>query len=184
MDAINLMMEEHKNIKRVLKAIRKLCIKVLNNEEINYNVFDKVIDFVRNYADRHHHSKEEDILFKKMTEELGDIMQSPIYGMLTEHDLGRLYMSNLEEAIKRVKNGDMDSRVDIIANSISYTDLLHRHIDKEDNTIYKFGRDKLSEKALKEVQIESEEVEKRALEKSIQDKYLKLMEELEEVAGV
>jgi hemerythrin-like domain-containing protein len=184
MDAISLMVEEHKNIKRVLKVIRKLCINILNGKEVDYDVFYRIIDFVRNYADRHHHSKEEDILFKKMTEELRDIMESPIYGMLAEHDLGRLYIRNLEEAVERVKKGDMDSRVDIIANAIAYTDLLHRHIDKEDNTIYKFGKEKLSKKALKEVQYQSEKVEREAEEKNIQNKYIKLIEELEEIAGI
>ncbi|RKD31932.1 hemerythrin domain-containing protein [Thermohalobacter berrensis] len=181
MDSITLMMEEHKVIKRVLKAIRKLCIKVLNDEEIDYDVFHKIIDFVRNYADRHHHSKEEDILFKKMTEELE--VENPILGMLAEHDLGRLYMRNLEEAVERVKNGDMDSRVDVIANAISYTDLLHRHIDKEDNTIYKFGKEKLSKSSLQEVEEKSKEVEKEAEEKGVQQKYLRLAEEIEKIAN-
>ncbi len=184
MNAISLMVEEHKNIKRVLKAIRKLCIKILNGEEVDYNVFYKVIDFVRNYADKHHHSKEEEILFKKMSEELGEtIEKGPIMGMLTEHDLGRLYMSNLEEALKRVENGDKDSRVDVIANSVSYTDLLYRHIDKEDNAIYKFGEKQLSKEALEEVEKKCKEVEEEALNNGIQEKYLSLIEELEQIAS-
>ncbi len=184
MDAIEVMVEEHKNIKRALKAIRKLCIKVLNGEEVNYEVFYKVIDFVRNYADKHHHSKEEKILFKKMAAELGEtIEKGPIMGMLAEHDLGRLYMSNLEAALERVKNGDEDSRVDIIANSISYTDLLYRHIDKEDNAIYKFGQRQLSKEAMEEVEKKCREVEETAINNGIQEKYLKLIDELESIAS-
>ncbi len=72
MNAIDLMVEEHKLIKRMLAVTRKFSIKVLNNEEVDYNDFNKVIDFVRNFADKHHHSKEEVILFKKMGEVLGE----------------------------------------------------------------------------------------------------------------
>lgn len=182
MNSIELMMEEHKYIKRMLKVIRKLSIKVLNGEEIDYNIFHKAIDFVRNYADKHHHNKEEEILFRKMSEELGEeVAKGPIFGMLAEHDLGRLYMKNLEDAVERVKNGDMDSRVDVIANAISYTDLLYRHIDKEDNAIYKFGEQRLNEETLKEVEEKCKEVEKEAEEKNIQKKYISLVEELEKI---
>ena len=101
MNAIDLMVEEHKIIKRMLVVVRKFSIKVLNNEDINYNDFNSVIDFVRNYADKHHHSKEEVILFKKMSEVLGErIANGPIMGMLVEHDLGRLFMGNLEIALR------------------------------------------------------------------------------------
>ncbi|WP_099189358.1 hemerythrin domain-containing protein [Tepidibacter mesophilus] len=183
MDAISLMMEEHKNIKRVLKVIRKLCIKILNKQEIELEVFYKIIDFVKNYADKHHHNKEEEILFKKISDELGEkIKNGPIYGMLAEHDMGRLYILNLESALEKVKNGDEDAKVDIIANSISYADLLNRHIDKEDNAIYKFGEKNLSKEAIKEVEEKCKEVEKIATDAYIQKKYLKIIEELEEIS--
>lgn len=182
MNAISLMVDEHKNIKRVLKVTRKLCIRILNGEEVNYKAFNMVVDFVRNYADSHHHSKEEDILFKKMSEELGEeVANGPIYGMFADHDMGRLYIRNLVKALELVKNGDTDSRVDIIANAISYTDLLHRHIDKEDNAIYKFGESRLSKEALIEVEEKCREVEGIAKEKGIQSKYIDMIEELEKM---
>ena len=183
MNAIDLMVEEHINIKRVLKVIRKQCNKILNGEEVNHQAFSMVIDFVRNYADKHHHNKEEEILFKKMSEELGDVVKNgPIFGMLTEHDLGRLFISNLEQALERVKNGDHESKVDIIANAIAYSDLLYRHIDKEDHAIYTFGQKKLSPEAMKEVQERCEEVEKAALTEQIQHKYLRIVDELEKMS--
>lgn len=184
MNAIKLMVEEHKNIKRVLIVIRKLCLKVLQNEEVDYDVFYKIIDFVRNYADKHHHSKEEDILFKKMSEELKDVVgEGPILGMLTEHDQGRLFIKNLEQAVKRVQDGNYEAKLDVIANAIAYTDLLYRHIDKEDNVIYKFGERKLSVESLNEVEAKCEEAERLASEKNIQDKYLKIVNELEGVVS-
>ena len=183
MNAIELMMEEHRHIKRVLGSVRKLCIGIMNGNEVNYRAFEMVIDFVRNYADRHHHNKEEEILFKKMSEELGEVVKNgPIFGMLSEHDLGRLFILNLEHALQRVKNGDQDSKVDIIANAIAYTDLLHRHIEKEDTAIYIFGQNKLRPETLKEVEDQCEEVERQALQDRIQEKYLNMVDELEKIS--
>lgn len=181
MDAIELMMEEHKNIKRGLAVIRKICISVMNGNEVPQEDFKKIIDFVRNYADKHHHNKEEAILFKKMTEELGEkLVNAPIGGMLTEHDLGRLFIKSLGEALERVKKGDADSRVDVIANAIGYADLLNRHIDKEDKVIYTFAKRTLKEEAIEDLNAKCEEVEKTAEAINLQKGYVDTIKQLED----
>ncbi|RLQ12761.1 hemerythrin domain-containing protein, partial [Micromonospora sp. BL1] len=116
MDGIVLMVDEHKNIKRMLKVIRKVSIGIINGKEIEYKDFEMIIDFVRNYADKHHHGKEEKFLFNRMIDEIGGPAEKLVkYGMLVEHDFGRLYMMELEEALNKVKAGDDEAKVDVIA---------------------------------------------------------------------
>ncbi|WP_315117161.1 hemerythrin domain-containing protein [uncultured Clostridium sp.] len=184
MNAIELMVEEHKNIKRMLKVIRRYCYKVLKDENVDYNDFYRIIDFVRNYADKHHHSKEENILFTLMDEEFEMGKKGPITGMLIEHDLGRLYMHNLELALKELENGNEEAKLDVIANAISYTDLLNRHIDKEDSIIYTFAERSLSEKSKDILNTRSREVEEKANQTGVQNKYISLIEELEKKVEV
>lgn len=115
-----------------------------------------------------------------MVENLGALGNKLItHGMLVEHDYGRLYIGELEQALDRVKNGDDESKLDVISNAISYTHLLKRHIDKEDNVIYTFANKQLSSDIINKVNIQSEEFEKKATEEGLQDKYLKLLENLE-----
>ena len=57
MNAIDLMMEEHKYIKRMLVVVRKSCFKVVEGEDVNYEDFNSMISFIRNFADSHHHKK-------------------------------------------------------------------------------------------------------------------------------
>lgn len=71
MNAVDLMVEEHAYIKRMLKVVRKVCFESLENHKVNYDDFYLIIDFIRNYADCHHHKKEENFLFNKMVENLG-----------------------------------------------------------------------------------------------------------------
>src|SRR5690554_400702 len=129
MKSIEIMVKEHENIRRMLKVIRKLSYEVMINGKYDLDDVSKVIDFVRNYADKHHHGKEEDILFTTMNKEIERLAKSgAITGMYIEHDNGRLYMTNLEKAVNNFKAGNDDARLDIIANSICYADLLDRHI--------------------------------------------------------
>jgi len=180
MNCIELMVDEHKNIKRMLTVIRKYCRRILNGENIQYEVFYKIIDFIRNYADRHHHGKEEQLLFTRMMEELGTTAEKLIkYGMNVEHDLGRLYVQDLEDAVNRVLDGDMDARLDVIANAVSYTHLLNRHIEKEDGVVYKYAQNKLSKETMNRLEQECLTFERMAKEDKIQEKYLALLSELE-----
>ena len=180
MDAINLMMDEHKYILRGLKLFRKLSVEILNNYTVDFVSFEKMISFVRNYADKHHHNKEEVVLFKKMETQLGEKMvKGPLSGMYIEHDLGRQHIKLLEEALLKVKNGDLDSRVDIIANAVCYTDLLARHIEKEDKLIYTFARRALSTADLEAVNLSCEKIELEATKNKLQENYIDVLEELE-----
>jgi len=180
MDSIKLMMEEHQYILRMLAVVRKACLGIMNGNDIDYKDFDRMIDFIRNYADAHHHGKEEKLLFNEMVEHLGPLGNKLItHGMLIEHDLGRLYIRELESALDRVKKGDAESRIDVIANAISYTHHLKRHIEKEDSVIYTFAKNRLPAELLNKVDNDTDSFEANAKEKGIQDYYISLLDELE-----
>ncbi len=180
MNGLELLIEEHKYIKRMLIVLRKASISILEGKEIDYSDFNKMIDFVRNFADAHHHGKEEKFLFDKMLNELGSLAEKLIKnGMLVEHDLGRLYMQQLEEALEKVKKGDKDSKIDVIANAVGYANLLTRHIDKEDNVVFTFAEKQLSEDNITRFNLECLDYEVEAKKSEIQDKYLDILRTLE-----
>ena len=171
MNGIDLLINEHKYVSRMLVVIRKVCFNLMENNEIDYEDFDKIISFVKNFADGHHHQKEEIFLFNKMVEQLGDTGKNVItHGMLVEHDLGRSYIRNLIEAFDRYKNEDIEAKLDIIANAVSYATLLENHIHKEDNVIFNFARRSLNKELLEAINkecIKYEENNKNVLNENI-----------------
>ena len=180
MDSISLMMEEHQYILRMLTVVRHACYGVMKGEEINYEDFDRMIDFIRNYADAHHHSKEEKLLFHEMVTHLGALGNKLItHGMLVEHDSGRLFIQELSEALNRVKEGDEMSKLDVIANAISYTHLLKRHIEKEDTVVYTFAKRQLPPEVLAQVDSATLRFEEEATERGVQKQYEQLLTALE-----
>lgn len=180
MNCIELMEEEHRNIKRMLAVIRKYCYKILKHEQVRYEDLFAIIDFVRNYADKHHHGKEESLLFDRMLHEMGPTAEKLVrHGMLVEHDLGRLHMQELETAIGKVLQGDDEAKLDVIANAISYTHLLHRHIDKEDGVVYPYAQRNLQKNTLERLDRECERREREAEAENIQRKYLDMLADFE-----
>lgn len=180
MESIRIMVDEHTNIRRMLKVVRNVCYRVMTNAEYDLDDFPRIIDFIRTYADKHHHGKEEDVLFVTMNNSLENIAKSgAITGMYIEHDLGRLYMASLEKALERFKAGDDEARLDIIGNAIGYTDLLDRHIEKENTALYKLAERMLDDTNKSFVEEECNKVEEKATKEGLQDKYIELVTELE-----
>jgi len=181
MDSIKLMVDEHENILRMNIVIRKACEKILDGSEVCTADFRKMIDFIRNYADKHHHGKEEQILFIEMQDRLGNIGANLIkHGMLVEHDLGRLFVTELEEAIDEYeKQPSTPAKLDILANAVSYTGLLARHIGKENEVVYTYAQKNLTADVLADVNQRTEDFEKAAEDAGIVKKYLSLLLALE-----
>lgn len=178
MNAIDLMMEEHKYIKRMLVVVRKACFQIFKGQDVNYEDFNLMINFIRNFADSHHHKKEEVMLFNKMVDEIGETAEKIVkYGMLVEHDLGRLYIANLKEALENFKSGNEEAILDVISNAISYTHLLERHIDKEDKVIYKFAQRELKEEILNNINEQCIEFENT--NGNVKDENIAILENLE-----
>ncbi|SHK50046.1 Hemerythrin-like domain-containing protein [Hathewaya proteolytica DSM 3090] len=180
MDGISLMVEEHENITRMLKIVRKACVNVMNGNEIDFVDFANMIEFIRFYADKHHHEKEEKFLFNKMVDEIGGAAEKLVkYGMLVEHDLGRFYIKELEDSLAKVKAGDQEAKLDVISNAISYTHLLTRHIDKENNVAYPFARRKLSQETLSKIHEQCQTFEEERTRLGVQGKYIEMLKCLE-----
>lgn len=180
MNTIKILVNEHDNIKKVLKVVRKICTGIVEGKEIPHNDLVSIIDFIRNYADKYHHGKEEDMLFKDMAKELEDkIGPGPVQGMLIEHDFGRGFVRELEAALKAYKEGNSDVKVDIIANAMGYANLLERHIFKEDNMLYKYAEKNLKEETMNKLDREFKDYEASKEHIETKEKYIRLAEELE-----
>ena len=153
MFSIALMVEEHENILKLLTVIRNACCGILDGRELIDGDFRKMISFAREYADKHHHGKEEQILFQEMTENLGLIGANLIqHGMLVEHDLGRLHISELEEALDQYREDPQTiTKLNILTEAMGYANLLQRHIDKENQVVYTYAEKNLPADILQSV---------------------------------
>ncbi len=148
---IKKLVNEHTFIKKLLTAIPQIVESLdVSNEEDKQLIFDS-IDFIRSYADRYHHAKEEDILFKKFGEGL-----EIIKAMLEEHNVGRGHVKGVLEALE---TGDNKS---IREHLTAYQELLKEHIRKEDEILYPWMDRNLTISQVGELFAEFNEVDERS----------------------
>lgn len=174
MYGIDLLVKEHENIIAFTDYLRRLCCNVLEGKEVDVKSFYECVEFGRNYADKHHHGKEEKVLFRYMLERLGPVAEKLVRnGMLVEHDLGRYHMGELVSALKKYEQEPtIENKLSIITNASGYADLLKRHIEREDNVCYAFALRMLGDEDKKAIDDETKEFEKQQSLDGILDKYL------------
>ncbi len=181
MKATEILKEEHKIIKNMLEILDRICEKLEKNEKVNAEHLEKILDFIKTFADKCHHGKEEDLLFAAM-EKVGIPREGgPIGVMLEEHRIGREYVKNMMDGLKEYKNADEDSIPQIVESARSYIGLLKEHIFKEDNILYEIADAHLSEKVQEQLVEEFEKFELEKMGKGIHEKYHHLIEELEKI---
>ena len=175
---------EHRTIERMLTVIDEAAYKRKLGRDLPPHFFPYVVDFVRNFADRCHHGKEEDNLFPAMEKRGIPGQDGPIGMMLVEHDRGRLYVRQMEEASNRLASGDIAALSAAVENAVGYSQLLRQHIYKEDNILYKIADQVLTASDDKELMAKFEEVERERMGPGKHAEYLKLVEELEREVGI
>ncbi len=130
------MVDEHRHILRMAALLEEQAARVEEGQPVDWDFFLDAVDFVRHYADRFHHAKEEDILFRELVRNGMPAENSPVGAMRLAHDQGRALVRALEEAAKRAKAGDASAGAAVAENARGYVAFIRNHIEKEDRILY------------------------------------------------
>lgn len=166
---MRLLVDEHVLIKRFIALIPEL-LKIVDVEsgEDRQFLLDGV-DFIRSYADKFHHAKEEDILFKYFDED-----QPIIRVMLDDHDRGRAHARGVVEAVEE-RDRDM-----IVEHLSAYGELLSEHIKKEDEILYPWMDRDFATTQVGDLFSRFQEVD-RAGGQEVTEKYARFVAQVEEI---
>lgn len=123
--SVKKLVDEHVLIKRLLALIPSVISYVEKSAKVDKDLIMGCVDFIRNYADKYHHMKEEDILFKYVDEK-AEIIQI----MYKDHDTGRNHIRQV------VEGAEKGNKAQIKEHLMGYRELLTQHIKKEDEILY------------------------------------------------
>jgi hemerythrin-like domain-containing protein len=135
-DITQTLVDEHQLILRMIALLERNAVQTKSGGAANWQFYLDGVDFIRYYADRFHHAKEEDVLFAALVQNGMPRENSPVAAMLMEHEQGRNYVLALELAAREGLYGKPGQERIVVENALAYAALLRDHIDKEDHVLY------------------------------------------------
>lgn len=131
------LMIEHRLIERMIALMENELQEAEKKNRADARFIDAATRFIRTYADRCHHGKEEDILFrelkkKNISQEHKKIMDE----LVEEHTWGRETTRRLVDRNARYEKGDGDVFPEIVDCIGQLVRFYPKHIEKEDKHFF------------------------------------------------
>ncbi|MEM3562079.1 MAG: hemerythrin domain-containing protein [Candidatus Jordarchaeaceae archaeon] len=131
------LMVEHRLIERMVKVISKEEPKIAKENKVDVFFIDSAVDFFRTYADRCHHGKEEDILFRDLAKKsLTPEHKKTMDELIEEHIYARNTVGRLVNAREKYVQEDKDALKEIVAILKELVAFYPKHIEKEDKHFF------------------------------------------------
>jgi len=176
MQARGQLMIEHRLIERMLSVIKDILANIESKNNVDPAFVDIAVDFIRVYADRTHHGKEEDILFRELKNKpLSTDDRRVMNELIEEHVFGRQTTKALVDANTRYRNGDETALADIADKLLILVQFYPKHIEKEDKVFFPSSRTYFTDEEDQAMLAEFWEFDR----KMIHEKYKSVVEELE-----
>ncbi|MDD5673396.1 MAG: hemerythrin domain-containing protein, partial [Chitinivibrionales bacterium] len=137
MQARGPLMVEHRLIERMLALIDKEVKKIEKSGAINHEFINEAVDFIRMYADRTHHGKEEEIFFRELEKKpLSTKDRALMEELIQEHVFGRETTKALLDAHNDYLNGESAAIATIVSSMSALVGCYPNHIMKEDKVFF------------------------------------------------
>ncbi len=178
-DPYGVLAREHRLIERALNVLSRICDEARRTRRLDAADATQVIQFLREFADRDHHLKEEKILFPAIESRTF----FPGCGLVSEHQLGRERVKGMADGVERSSRGDAEGVRVFLRQARSLIGMLRAHIAKEDdclaNVVHRsfFGED--GERLTREF----EEMERREMGERTFERFAAIVEALEAKHG-
>jgi len=131
------LMIEHRLIERMIKVMRHELLQAEEQKKIDPRFIETATDFIRAYADRCHHGKEEDILFRELKKKkIAAEHQAVMEELIEDHKRGRQVTARLMEANSRYRKGDEGALSAILECVKTLIGFYPKHIEKEDKKFF------------------------------------------------
>jgi len=141
--AIDDLRHEHEAILFALKILAAINRRLTDGQAVDLADLRDFIGFLREFADKCHHGKEEGLLFPALIEAGVANEGGPVGVMLAEHVEGRKWIAAMEAALQPVFHA-----AEFVAAAQGYTQLLSAHIEKENQVLFPLAERLLPEARL------------------------------------
>ncbi len=149
--------KEHDTILYVLRILDRMLEPGNREPDAMIRYYGELVDFLKIFADKCHHGKEENYLFTRLVEK-GILNEGgPVGVMLMEHAEGREYIAQMNLSL------DGHDIRGFSAAAVQYRDLLRRHISKENDVLFRMADQVIGEEEQAELFEKFEEHEEKVI---------------------
>jgi hemerythrin-like domain-containing protein len=172
---------EHEGILRMLEILQAILGKINSQKNFAKSHIEQIMEFLEVFVDKCHHGKEEEFLFPVL-EEAGVAREGdPIGVMLQEHQTGREIIRKMAMSLDGLVEGSTGAESAFKEAAESYTKLLRKHIDKENNVLFPMADQKLSQERQHQMSEHFERLERERIGEGRHEAFHKLLEDLAQI---
>ena len=175
---INTLMNEHRLIEKVLSSLDRYTADVAAGTAGDRPTIARYAEFFREFADRCHHGKEENILFKALARNGMPTGSGPIAVMLHEHNIGRALVTQLASMGQGSAPLTGEERKKVRQTASNFVSLLGAHIRKEDAILFRIAEQQLPRHAMDDVAARFDAFEQREMGEGVHERLHSLAESL------
>jgi DUF438 domain-containing protein len=130
---------EHEMIERAM-AVLKINLEKIDEAIKTPLQMQRAIDFLLEFGDKIHNTKEENFLFPLMGQKGLPVQGGPIGVMLMEHDAERTLLQRMMGELPNLAEATTAARQKFAAKGFEYLAIRAEHIWKENDVLYPMGR--------------------------------------------
>src|ERR1035437_944618 len=130
--AVEMLEAEHRVIQKMVAGMSVLAEQLEGGEPVDVSLLEGIVVFLRTFADRCHHGKEETVLFPALIRRGVPSHGCPIGGLTMGHQKGRVMVGELAEAIRGCAAGQPPARENLVKSLHALAAFYPSHIWKED----------------------------------------------------
>ena len=149
---------DHRIIETALRGLTGLATRLERGESIQPAAFERIFDFLGDFADGHHHQKEEKSLFPALSEHGVPREHGPLGVMLQEHCTGRALIEHMKRAAS-AQGADPNAPRKFAEAARGYVELMTAHIQKENNVLFRIAESLLDQRSIESLQNEFDHAE-------------------------
>lgn len=143
--------EEHQIILGVLGSFEAMLQRTRRTDRVEEVEVAAFLGFFREFADRCHHAKEEEVLFPALERAGVSARFGPLAVMHEEHEQGRELVETMRSLLAPAGEGSAVARDALLRRGEALVGLLRSHIDKEDHCLFPMVEERLDDEEARTV---------------------------------
>ena len=170
---------EHQAILEMIEVLGQMADRLEAGRAVDAIDLEQAVEFIRIFADKCHHAKEEGHLFPEMEKAGIPRERGPIGVMLAEHEEGRKHVTAMSGALAGIRKGDRKAAQTFADAARGYGELLSQHILKDDRVLYPMADARLSPGQQESLEACFADIETNIIGEGKHEEFRRLLERLE-----